>query len=1026
MTASDSFAPAARFRGRIVLRAGAAAAIFLGGLAAAAPPDASLVRESDWQPAEVQAGTFTLPPGFSITLFAAEPMINKPINLAIDDKGRLWVSSNTEYPFPAAKDRWADPEGSRVRDSRDAIKILEDTDGDGRADKVTDFADGLNIPIAVLPYKNGCIAWSIPNIWYFADNDGDGQCDERKILFGPLGYERDTHGNIASMRLAPDGWVYATHGFNNVSRFEVRPENRKTPVDPAAPRKLTPSYQTANLPREQLDWGNSLELQSGNVFRFRPDGSAVEVWSWGQVNPFGLTWDGWGNLYSADCHSNPLTQVIRGAAYPSFGRPHLGLGFGPVLCEHSHESTGICGTLYLDGGVWGAEWDNHMFVCNPVTSRVNHDIIEFTGATPRAVEQPDFITTTDLWFRPVDVRLGPDGALYIADFYNKVIGHYEVDLKHPGRDRTSGRIWRVVKEGVKSDQRTLTDAQQVAQAIRFAERPPDVDPAALPPVTARILVERWIGGPAAEVPVAEVRKLWRRADARDATLRHALQIAMRHALTVPENWAGLAAGGQALEESESREIAVLARTIPTPEAAAWLLNHLRNEGGEAGPDLVQSLTSLARHLPASEVPPLVALVQDRFAGDQTVQADLVQAVTNGLAERGLSPEAAVLNWAQTVALARLQWIADSATPEWESLPNSQQAGLPASPAPWGLQKRPCADGQEMTALSSLPQGGADWEKRTGVLRSGPFAMPDALGFWLCGHRGAPDQPARDGNYVRLVDAATGDELARVHPPGNDTAQPVRWSAATLTPPVAPGHQVRLEIVDGETGDAFAWLAAGRFEPPAVDVNAFQHYAQARRQLTALAGLLQYSAPRDLREKLAFFLPPPPPAPPSAVTPEQRAELDALIKKRVADFQAATPDTANGRQVFAIHCANCHAIGGEGALVGPQLEGVGSRGAARLIEDIIDPNRNVDSSFFVRIISKKDGSVVAGLERGSAGEVLLCVDATGKEQRIPKAEIDTNETTGLSLMPAIFGQSIPDKDFTDLIAWLLGHGGSGTP
>ena len=158
----------------------------------------------------------------------------------------------------------------------------------------------------------------------------------------------------------------------------------------------------------------------------------MEIWSWGQVNPFGLTWDSWGNLYSADCHSNPLTQVIRGAAYPSFGRPDLGLGFGPVLCEHSHGSTGICGPLYLDGGVWGAEWDDHMLVCNPVTSRVNHDIIEFTGATPKAVEQPDFLSTTDLWFRPVDMQLGPDGALYIADFYNKVIGHYEVDLQASG------------------------------------------------------------------------------------------------------------------------------------------------------------------------------------------------------------------------------------------------------------------------------------------------------------------------------------------------------------------------------------------------------------------------------------------------------------------------------------------------------------------------------------------------------------------------------------------------------------------
>lgn len=1005
----------------------AAAAVSSLGLAPASfgaePPDASLVRTTEWQSAEKQASSFTVPPGFKIELFASEPMINKPINLAFDPKGRLWVTSNTEYPFPAVTDRWQDPQGTRVRDSRDAIKILEDTNGDGKADQVTDFADGLNVPIGVLPYKDGCIAWSIPNIWYFADTDGDGKCDERKILFGPLGYEKDTHGNIASLRMGPDGWVYATHGFNNVSRFEVRPENRQggTGTPPAGQaKKPTPSYANANLPREQLDWGNSLELQSGNVFRFKPDGSAVEIWAWGQVNPFGLTWDGWGNLYSADCHSNPITQLIRGAAYPSFGRPDLGLGFGPVLCEHSHGSTGICGPLYLDGGVWGPEWDDHMLVCNPVTSRINRDIIAFTGATPKAVEQPDFLSTTDPWFRPVDIQLGPDGALYVADFYNKVIGHYEVDLKHPGRDRTSGRIWRVVKDGVRSNDRQSTEAQRLAHAVRFGQAPANLDPATVPPRTARILAEQWMGGPADQVPVAAVRELWRTAAAGDTTLRHALRLTLRHALTAPTGFASVP-----VEGPEARDVAAIARTIPTPQAAGWLLKHLRHTAG-GGPDLVPSLTSLARNLPAADVPQLVALAKDRFADDVAAQADLVQAVTNGLAERGVSPDAAVLRWAQEVAGQRLASLGDSATPDWEAVPNALQLGLPASESPWGVQQRACADGTGIVTLSSLPHPGGDWEKRTGLLRSKPFPMPAVLSFWLCGHRGAPDAPAREGNFVRLVDSATGAELARAHPPRSDTAQEISWAPADLKPAATAGQPVRLEIVDGETGDAYAWLAVGRIEPAVVGVESFQSQGRARVQLQALAALLRYSAPRELREKLAVFLPPPPPAPPSAVTAEQRAELDALMKSRLASFAASTPDVAHGGAVFAVHCANCHAIGGQGALVGPQLEGVGQRGAERLMEDILDPNRNIDSNFYVHLISKKDGSVVAGLERGSVGEVLLCVDATGKEQRIAKAEIDKNEVTGLSLMPAVFGLSIPETDFNDLMAFLLRHGAPKAP
>ncbi len=971
-------------------------------IASAADPFAELVRPTDWQSPEVEAKSFTLPPGFKIELFASEPMINKPINLAFDEKGRLWVSSNTEYPFPAAKERWADEQGSRVRDSKDAIKILEDTNGDGKADKVTDFADGLNVPIAVLPYKNGCIAWSIPNIWYFADNDGDGKCDERKVLFGPLGYQKDTHGNIASLRLAPDGWVYATHGFNNVSHFEVRPENRKTPIDATAPKKPTPSWENAHLPKDQLDWGNSLDLQSGNVFRFRPDGSVIEIWAWGQVNPFGLTWDSWGNLYSADCHSNPTTQLIRGAFYPSFGRPHNGIGFAPVLCEHSHGSTGICGPLYLDGGVWGAEWDDHMLVCNPVTSRINHDLITYTGATPKANERPDFLSTTDPWFRPVDIRLAPDGALFIADFYNRIIGHYEVDIHHPGRDRTSGRIWRVTKEGVKSDARKPSDAQKLATALRFGLEGFDPgDVAKLEPKIQRQLIEN------GNLPVEPLLAILAATPENDPTLAYTTKLAIRRALFEPGTF-----GKIAPDHRMADAVAFLARSVATPEASAWLLAYLKAHPNERH-ELGSMLKSLARYLPADRVPELVAIARERFQNDAAAQADLLISVTNGLAERGVSPEAGVLAWAQQLAdTLATAWGANPAA-EWEAAPNTLEPDLPASKPAWGTQKRKTADGREITVISSLSgPGDGGVEQRTGILRSRAFPCPEKLALWLCGHRGYPDKPEHAKNFVRLVDDA-GHELQRAFPPRNDTATRVEWTLSATA-----GKQVRLEIVDGDTGDAYAWLGVGGIEPAVVSAERFGGQDASRGRLQTLAALLQHTAPAALRQKLAGFLPPPPPAPPSVVTPEQRAELDKLIAARLDGLARAKADPAKGRAVFTANCAVCHALGGQGALVGPQLDGAGVRGAARLVEDIIDPNRNIDSNFYVHVITQKDGSVVAGLERGSVGQVLLCVDATGKEHRLNKADIAKNDLTGLSLMPAAFAYSIPEADFYDLVAFLL--------
>ncbi len=436
--------------------------LFTGTLTAAEPKD-RLIRETPALSPEAERAALHVPAGFEVQLFAAEPQINKPINLAFDARGRLWVSSTVEYPYAADKSRWSDEHGTRVTDSRDAIKILEDTDGDGRADRVTVFADGLNIPTGVLPWhkpehKAGCIAFSIPNIWYFADTDGDDRADLREILFGPLGFEKDTHGMCSSFRIGLDGWVYATHGFNNTSRFEVRGgkmTNEGRTNDELTPKPRNPKADASSLaprhsfviPHSSFDIpGRRLELQSGNVFRFKPDGSRVERYTSGQVNPFGLAWDRYGNLYSADCHSSPVYQLIRGACYPSFGKPHDGLGFAPVMCQHTHGSTGICGIVYLDGGVWGPEWDDHILLGNCVTSRVNHDHVSFTGSTPKANEQPDFITSDDPWFRPVDLQLGPDNALYIADFYNKIIGHYEVPLDHKGRDKTRGRIWRIVNK----------------------------------------------------------------------------------------------------------------------------------------------------------------------------------------------------------------------------------------------------------------------------------------------------------------------------------------------------------------------------------------------------------------------------------------------------------------------------------------------------------------------------------------------------------------------------------------------------
>ncbi len=342
-------------------------------------------------PAEELSG-FHVPEGFVVELIASEPQIAKPLNLAFDRRGRLWVTQTNHYPFPAK-------EGEEASDS---IIVLEDSDRDGTFESKKPFATNLNIPIGLLPVEDGVICFSIPNIWHLRDVDGDGTCDQQNILYGPFDTTRDTHGMVNSLRDGGDGWIYACHGFNNQSSVAGKDGHRVT-------------------------------MHSGNIFRFRPDGSRIELYSQGQVNPFGMTQDRFGNWFSADCHSKPITQLLHGGCNPSFGRPDDGLGFVPAMMEHLHGSTAIAGLAHTKDSKFPIEMADQFLSGNVMTCRINRNQIQYAGATARASELPDLLTSEDSWFRPVDLVFGPDGHLYIADFYNKVIGHYEVPLDHPDR-----------------------------------------------------------------------------------------------------------------------------------------------------------------------------------------------------------------------------------------------------------------------------------------------------------------------------------------------------------------------------------------------------------------------------------------------------------------------------------------------------------------------------------------------------------------------------------------------------------------
>jgi len=947
---------------------------------------------------------FKVPDGFEVQLYASEPMVRQPVTMSFDDRGRVWVIQYLQYPNPAGLrpvqvDRYLRTRYDRVPEppphgprGADKITILEDTDGDGRADRAKDFVTGLNLASALAIGNGGIYVGQAPYLLFYPDRNGDDVPDgDPEVLLKGFGLE-DAHAVVNSLQWGPDGWLYGAQG----------------------------STVTADI--------RGVGFQQG-LWRYHPPTKRFELFSEGGGNTWGLDFDRHGQALAGTNWSNALClHQVQGGYYVKGFTKHGPLhnpytyGYFEHVAHSGHAGGHVtCGGIVYQGDAYPSSFANCYVGANLLSNAVYWSSIERTGSTFKTTYQGTLLETDDIWFRPIDCLGGPDGSVYVVDWYDQRANHV---IPVDNWDKSNGRIWKVVYRGTPAPRAQRLSDRHSMELVKLLEHPN----AWHRREARRILAER--RDPATYGAVREY--------IRNLTDQRALEAL----------WALYVSGGW------NQQLGFELLDHQNEHVRAWNVRLLGDDRPALSEKQRQRLVRMATEEPAVVVRSQLACTAKRLSS-----AD------------GLPIVAALLRRNEDASDAHLPLLLWWAI-EDKSLADIEGAlALVADPAAW---RQPIIRGTIVERLARRylaersPQGFAACARLLAQ-------APDEANFQLLvsamdqdfgGRPLAEVPPELAGLVDRLLQGAsqnpTGIRLAiRLGSPKAYELATAQIADGTLPSEVrvplisavgqaaresAPPALIRLFDERAEPIQLAALAALEHCGDPAVAAEVLARYATWPASLRARSIAMLCSRPAWSRTLLEAV---------SAGTVDAKdVSVDQLrqilahrdqqlalgVEQRWGKVRAATPgekhsyvpvlgrvlaagagDLESGHKLFVKHCATCHTLFGEGNKIGPDLTSADRKNRDALLLNILDPSGYVRPEYVAQTVVLVDGRVLTGLVTESNAQEITLVDAKNQKTVVARGDIEEVAPSAQSLMPEQLLESLAPQELRDLFRYLQSNG-----